>query len=97
MTNPIAIFLAAIIALLVIAFVFSLVTGSIFMAMFGFPWLWGILWIVLLVWFITWLFRGPRWHRYRYASPSEILKARYASGEITKKQYTEMMKDIEKG
>jgi putative membrane protein len=59
------------------------------------------LWLVIIigaVLFVLWLVRGPA--RPRIAgpaveSPMDILRARYARGEITKEQFEEMKKTLE--
>lgn len=97
-SDPFKIFMIIIVVLVGIGVLFSIMTGGIFVSMLVFPVLWGLFWLLLLIWFFSWLFRGPRWHRHHgmYASPKEIVRARYANGEITKKQYAEMMKELEK-
>jgi putative membrane protein len=68
---------------------------------FGFGGIWGILWFVLLVWLILSLVRMIFGYRHRdFPENSEdealkILKSRYARGEITKKEFDSMKKDIE--
>jgi putative membrane protein len=69
-------------------------------------WILGILAIILIVafivaviWFIVWLARRGRYeHRTHMTpvsqSPEEILKARYARGEITREQYQQMLEDL---
>jgi putative membrane protein len=39
--------------------------------------------------------RGPDQSAYPRATPLEILQQRYARGEITREQYTEMRRDLE--
>lgn len=65
--------------------------------------LWGVLWFILFVWLILALFRmifGHRhWRHDQFPENSEnealkILKSRYARGEITKKEFDTMKKDI---
>ncbi len=75
------------------------------------PWLWGwgILWMLMMTafWFmillglalvIRWLWRaGSRIGPVQPpdASAMEILKKRYARGEITREQYEQMRRDLE--
>ena len=59
--------------------------GMVHMLLF---WVLVILGIVVLV---RWLASGPPEERQR---PLEILKARYAKGEITKEQFEQMKRDI---
>ena len=56
---------------------------------------WWIVWVVLLVWiFVTpWDVPGQR---KRPDSPLDILKKRYASGEIGREQFERMKEDLEK-
>ena len=49
---------------------------------------WGI-----FIWFIVWLIRQN--NNQQKESAIEITKKRYANGEITKKQFDEMKKDLE--
>ncbi len=62
---------------------------------YGMHIVWWFIWIVLLVWiFLTpW---GYRRHRGKIETPLEILKKRYASGEITKEEYEERKQVLEK-
>jgi putative membrane protein len=58
-----------------------------------------IAFIVALIWFIVWLARRGRYERREHMtsvsqSPEEILKARYARGEITREQYQQMLEDL---
>jgi putative membrane protein len=59
-----------------------------------------IFWIFLILLLVRFL-RGGRWHRSRMwrdwheSSAIEILKERYAKGEITKEQFEQMKKDVE--
>lgn len=55
---------------------------------------WWIVWVVLLVWiFITpWDVPGQR---KRPDGPLDILRKRYASGEIGREQFEKMKKDLE--
>ncbi|WP_406616476.1 SHOCT domain-containing protein [Candidatus Caldatribacterium sp.] len=61
--------------------------------------LWGgvfvVLWVVLLAIFLSVLLaRRPwRWCLY-YEDPLEILKRRYARGEITREEYERMREDL---
>jgi len=56
---------------------------------------WWIVWVVLLVWiFVTpWDVPGQR---KRPDSPLDILKKRYASGEIGREQFERLKEDLEK-
>ncbi|KIA86047.1 membrane protein [Kaistella jeonii] len=56
--------------------------------------LWWIVWMVFIIWifFTPWYIPG---NRGRKDSPLDILKRRFASGEITKEQYLEHKKLLE--
>tara|TARA_R110001592_G_scaffold64751_9_gene198922 strand:+ start:9629 stop:9841 length:213 start_codon:yes stop_codon:yes gene_type:complete len=58
--------------------------------------IWWIVWVILLIWiFLTpWDVPGQK---KKPDSPMEILKKRFARGEINKEQYEEMRRDLEKG
>ena len=61
----------------------------------------GILWVVLLVALIYWIVRVTGGHRYSLPEthredPLEILKKRYARGEINRQEYERMKKDLER-
>ncbi len=74
---------------------------------FGFGWVGGLLGILFFFW-IFWFFSGFLWRRawwgwgrpysyYRrwgHDDAEEILRARYARGEITKEQFDSMMGDL---
>jgi putative membrane protein len=70
--------------------------GWLFMA------LWWILIIVVVAVLIRWLMHysdntGRHWHKkdMREETPLEILKKRYAAGEIDKQEFEEKKKDLE--
>ena len=49
-----------------------------------------VLFWVFFIWLIVWLIRQNS----RKENPLDILKRRYANGEISKKQYEEMKKEL---
>ncbi len=60
----------------------------------------GLFWIFIIFFGLKFLFWPWRWHysrRYwRYGDDAyQILRARYARGEITKDQFDQMMRDLE--
>ncbi len=59
--------------------------------------LFQLLVVALFFMIVFWIFQGGRPMQYRVSSnesAAEILAKRYASGEITKKQYNAMKKEI---
>jgi putative membrane protein len=69
---------------------------------FHFGWLGAIFLIFIVFWIARWLFFGP-WRRgggyYSYppqqrADAASIVRERYAKGEITKEQFEQMMRDL---
>ena len=56
--------------------------------------IWWFLWIVLLFWIFATPYNIPG-QRMRKDSPLDILKKRYASGEINSAEYEEMKKTLE--
>ena len=63
---------------------------------------WGWIWLIFaFFWIVPWVFgrgwRGYRYRRwYRYDDGSyQILRERYAKGEITKEQFDQMMRDLQ--
>jgi putative membrane protein len=70
-------------------------TGAFFPFHFG--WLGGIFLIFIVFWVAKWFFWPWRgWNRYEYRTAESILKVRYAKGEITKEQFEQMMRDLER-
>jgi len=67
---------------LIFFFVIFLVAKGLF---WGLGWGWG------------WRrgYYGGYWHRAYYGDSTEILRQRYAKGEITKEQFDQMMRDLE--
>ena len=70
---------------------------------FGFGW--GILGLLFFLWFFAWIFRFAMWPRpFGHAASwgwdrfdaADILRMRYARGEIAKDQFDAMMRDIGK-
>jgi putative membrane protein len=60
----------------------------------GMHFIWWIFWIIMLVWiFMTpWDIPGQRSKK---ETPLDILKKRFANGEITKEEYTEKKKFLD--
>jgi len=69
----------------------------------------GLFFLFIFIWIIVWFARSIGWmsRSYRYSSRNrwtwwdhddalEILRERYARGEITKEQYDKMREDLEK-
>ena len=69
--------------------------GGLMNMMYGFG-LSGFLYMIifwgLIIWLIVWLI--TKYSKKDQKSPMEILKIRYAKGEITKKQFEEMKKEL---
>lgn len=63
---------------------------------FGFGIITHIVFLVLAIYGIVWLFRAvSRSGQHREATALEILKRRYAKGEISSEEYQQMKKEIE--
>jgi putative membrane protein len=65
--------------------------------LFGFGWIFMILFWVLVILVIVWLVKtlaGKTSGQAKNLTAQEILKQRYAKGEISKKEFEQMKKDI---
>ncbi len=71
---------------------------------YDFGWGWNILGILFFIWMLSWVFcwrwgwrgRGYRYRRwYRDDDAYNILRQRYAKGEITKEQFDQMTRDLQ--
>jgi putative membrane protein len=62
---------------------------------FGMHFIWWIIWIFLLIWIFATPYNIP-YQRSAKETPLTILKKRYAKGEITKEQYEEAKKVLER-
>jgi putative membrane protein len=62
---------------------------------YGMHLIWWFIWIVLLIWFFLtpWGYRGRRG---KEETPLDILKKRFASGEINKEEYEERKQVLKK-
>ena len=61
---------------------------------FGMHLIWWFVWLMLLFWIFATPYRIPG-ERRKQESPLDILKRRYASGEINAEEYQEKKKIIE--
>ena len=90
--------------------IFTIVISVIFGAFYYYPmngmmfpahWFWSLIGLFVLIWFVSWIFRGS-WHRHGHGYWSDhwhdagreirILRRRYARGEITEAEFRRMMK-----
>jgi putative membrane protein len=62
---------------------------------FGFFFIFIIIFAVSRLFFWPWGWGWRRGYGYHYGDAREILRQRYARGEISKDQYDQMMKDLE--
>lgn len=59
----------------------------------------GLLVLIIFIGLIIWAVskgRSPTGMRYEEETPEEVLKRRYAKGEISQKEYKEMLSEIKK-
>ncbi|HET9056191.1 MAG TPA: SHOCT domain-containing protein [Chitinophagaceae bacterium] len=61
----------------------------------GMHWVWWILWLILLFWIFAVPYNIPG-QRNKKDTPLDILKKRFASGEISKEEFEERKKVLEK-
>ena len=66
---------------------------------FGWSFIWNIIGLLFAIWILLWIFRAishphRHWH-YPYGDEKEIARRRYANGEINRKEYMEIVKDLE--
>jgi uncharacterized membrane protein len=83
-----------------IGLIFSIVNGSFDMS-FRTGSIWQLVGLFFLIWFISWIFFRPwryshRHWRWEREDAIEILKRRYAKGEITEAQFRKMMAELRK-
>lgn len=64
--------------------------GMGYFGWFGMVLFWG-----LLIWLVVWLINQNKNKPSEREKPLEIISERYAKGEITKKQYESMKKELE--
>ncbi len=60
----------------------------------GMHWVWWILWVILILWIFAIPYDIPG-QRKKKDSPLDILKRRFASGEISNEEYEEKKKIFE--
>ena len=94
------IFVLGVVSLFAIAYFFRPFPIGIYPPFYYFPW-----WIIFPLFFFGLFFFGFRWWRcgywwgsrgyYAHDSALEVLRERFAHGEITKDQYDQMRKDLE--
>jgi len=60
----------------------------------GMHWFWWILWVIFIIWIFATPYDIPG-QRKKKDSPLDILKKRFASGEINKEEYEEKKKVLE--
>ena len=58
--------------------------------------IWWIIWIIFLVW-IFFIPTGIPFRKTKKETPLEILKKRFARGEISKEEYEESLEILESG
>ena len=61
----------------------------------GMHWIWWILWIIILFWIFALPYDVPGQKKSKN-SPLEILKKRYAAGEISSEEFEERKRLLEK-
>ena len=61
----------------------------------GYGWMFQILIFIIFVIIIYWIIKNGNFNKVS-DTPEEILKKRLAKGEITKKEFNELLKEIEK-
>jgi len=62
----------------------------------GFGWLTGLAFIILIIWLIIRTVNHDSYHRSHSSGAMDILKERYAKGEISKEEFEEKRKQIER-
>jgi putative membrane protein len=60
----------------------------------GFGWLFGLIIIGLIIWLVITLVNQNKTRPEKGKSPLDILKERYARGEINKEEYLDKKKDL---
>jgi len=58
--------------------------------------IWWIVWIILIIWIFATPYNVP-YQRTKKDSPLDILKTRFAKGEISKEEYEEAKKILKQG
>jgi len=88
------IFFRIMMTILVVTLIVEIVSGATLQQTFFFHnWFWDIIGLFMLLWFLSWIFTGPRYHgHWGFMHEERILRRRYARGEITETQFKRMMK-----
>jgi len=63
---------------------------------YGYGWVYGIIGLIVFLVVLYFIFRKTETQEKKSDRALEILKERYAKGEITKEEFEEMRKSIEK-